>query len=228
MDNNAREVLDAITKAKQKLSDLCHGRERWHMSIPADPENDPDIVIMEGLHKAELALAAIDAEKPATWEPSASKIMRERLAEMNVKLLSDKYDKSDRKRISEIVKDLEKEIAELDAEEIATCEAYYEKKRAKAVNDFRMDELDAVMISVDKFLTGDALKNNPATRAADAREIALQAIEKEAARADRAEKALKGAADRAVAFVNNNYNERGEWDDVAFDNLRVAIMGGKS
>ena len=42
-----------------------------------------------------------------------------------------------------------------------------------------MDELDAVMHSVDKwFDEGDPrLKNNPATRAADAREIALKAIE---------------------------------------------------
>lgn len=45
-------------------------------------------------------------------------------------------------------------------------------------------------------------------------------------RADRAEAALREAADRAIAFVNNNYNAMGEWDDVAFDNLRAAIMGG--
>ena len=47
-------------------------------------------------------------------------------------------------------------------------------------NQFRMDEIDAVMLSVDKwFDEGDeALKNNPATRAAAAREIALQAIER--------------------------------------------------
>lgn len=45
-------------------------------------------------------------------------------------------------------------------------------------------------------------------------------------RADRAETALKEAADRAIAFVNNNYNAMGEWDDVAFDNLRAAITGG--
>ena len=42
-----------------------------------------------------------------------------------------------------------------------------------------MDELDAVMMSIDKwFDEGDErLKDNPATRAAHAREIALQAIE---------------------------------------------------
>ena len=103
----------------------------------------------------------------------------------------------------------------------------YREAKKQIVTDFRMDELDAVMYSVDKWLEGDALLNNPATRAADAREIALKAIEAEAARADRAESALKEAAGRAIAFVNNNYNARGEWDDVAFDNLRAAIMRGK-
>ena len=45
--------------------------------------------------------------------------------------------------------------------------------------EFRMDVLDAVMYSVDKwFDKGDPrLKKNPETRAADAREIALRAIE---------------------------------------------------
>lgn len=97
-------------------------------------------------------------------------------------------------------------------------------RRNEEVNDFRMDELDAVMTSVDKWLKGEDLKNNPATRAADAREVALKAIEAETARADRAEKALKEAADRAVSFVDNNYNAFGEWDNIAFDNLRAAIM----
>jgi len=51
---------------------------------------------------------------------------------------------------------------------------------------FRADELDAVMLSVDKwFDEGDPrLKNNPATRAADAREIALKAIERVRAEKD--------------------------------------------
>lgn len=53
--------------------------------------------------------------------------------------------------------------------------------RGEAVKQFRMDELEAVMLSVDKWLT-DAPEftklANPATRAAAAREIALQAIER--------------------------------------------------
>jgi hypothetical protein len=63
----------------------------------------------------------------------------------------------------------------------ALITAHDEQVRAEAINDdFRMDELDAVMISVDKWFDKDdtRLKNNPATRAADAREIALKAIER--------------------------------------------------
>lgn len=44
-------------------------------------------------------------------------------------------------------------------------------------------------------------------------------------RAESAEQARKEAAERAVAFVDNNYNAFGEWDNVAFDNLRAAILG---
>lgn len=66
----------------------------------------------------------------------------------------------------------------------------YREAQQQIITDFRGDELDAVMTSVDKWLKGDELMNNPATRAADAREIALKAIEAEAARADRAEKEL--------------------------------------
>ena len=47
------------------------------------------------------------------------------------------------------------------------------------VRDFRADELDAVMASVDKWFDEDdpRLKQTPCNRAGDAREIALQAIE---------------------------------------------------
>jgi hypothetical protein len=50
--------------------------------------------------------------------------------------------------------------------------------RAEAFrDDYRMDELDAVMHSVDKWLDEASMKDNPATRASTAREIALKAIE---------------------------------------------------
>lgn len=68
--------------------------------------------------------------------------------------------------------------------DIATLRSALASERAKAVDDFRMDELDAVMVSVDKwFDEGDPrLKQTPANRAADAREIALKAIEVERAK----------------------------------------------
>jgi hypothetical protein len=63
-----------------------------------------------------------------------------------------------------------------------------------------MDELDAVMITVDKWLEGQALKNNPATRAADAREIALKAIEAEHARADKLNKCYAAVVEIARKY----------------------------
>jgi len=62
-------------------------------------------------------------------------------------------------------------------EEIASLET--RSFRELAIREFRMDELDAVMYSVDKCLPKDyPTGRNPATRAADAREIALRKIEK--------------------------------------------------
>jgi len=56
--------------------------------------------------------------------------------------------------------------------------AVQDAKREEAINTFRMDELDAVMCSVDKWLPDNYPEGvNPATRAADARQIALKAIE---------------------------------------------------
>lgn len=68
--------------------------------------------------------------------------------------------------------------------------AYRRKVMAQAILDmwpddreeFRMDELDAVMMSVDKWLTGDQLKYNAATRASTAREVALKALDSQAER----------------------------------------------
>ena len=86
-------------------------------------------------------------------------------------------------------------------------------------DDFRMDELDAVMYSVDKWLEGDALKNNPATRAADAREYALRAIESAYARG-KAE-ALREAAERADVFVMTQLLG---FEISMRNNLRAAIL----
>ena len=66
-----REVRELIKKAEDKLTRLCEGVERWRMSIPADIENDPDIVFANALHRADEALALLDAEdKPSVPKES--------------------------------------------------------------------------------------------------------------------------------------------------------------
>lgn len=78
---------------------------------------------------------------------------------------------------------------------------FLESERENEFKRCRMDELDAVMHSVDKWLAhlpkNDKRRSyNPATRASDAREIALQAIETLTARLREAERLLREAADR--------------------------------
>ena len=61
--------------------------------------------------------------------------------------------------------------------------------------EYRMDELAAVMqLGIDKWLEGDELKNNPATRAADAREKVLRIIEN-------LEEQLQGALTKGAELV---------------------------
>lgn len=51
-------ALGAIEKAHEVVSKLCMGTLRWTMSVPADEENDPDLVITNALMMAKRALAA--------------------------------------------------------------------------------------------------------------------------------------------------------------------------
>ncbi len=97
-----------------------------------------------------------------------------------------------------IIGELIPEIARIRAE---AARKELDKIKAEELSEFRMDELDAVMLSVDKWLDGPALKNNPATRAADAREIALRAIE-EASRQARRE-----AAELSKDWIEKNLTD---------------------
>lgn len=45
-------VLAKIAKAKQVVRELCQGKRLWTMSIPARPDYDPDIVIVDALNAA--------------------------------------------------------------------------------------------------------------------------------------------------------------------------------
>lgn len=85
--------------------------------------------------------------------------------------------------------------------------------RNLAINAFRMDELDAVMLSVDKWLDGPALKNNPATRAADAREVALKAIEAEQSKLAEQDKEIARMRGAIATFAKGQSWAAQGWKD---------------
>jgi hypothetical protein len=77
-DKTAIEKARAdIDEAWSMVQKLCKGEVHWHLSIPADENNDPDIVIARGLSSAREALAAIDAEKPADDAREVARIVHE-------------------------------------------------------------------------------------------------------------------------------------------------------
>jgi hypothetical protein len=59
-----RESREAIEKARDEVSALCNGK-RWTMCIPAREGKDSDLIISAALHKADEALALLDAERPS-------------------------------------------------------------------------------------------------------------------------------------------------------------------
>lgn len=60
----AEQVVDAhekIERARQMVYDLCSGKERWVMRVPAQPDRDSDLIIMAGLDAVETILSQIEA-----------------------------------------------------------------------------------------------------------------------------------------------------------------------
>ena len=53
------EVLAKIQKALAMVHALCQGARTWTMSVPAQPDHDPDLVIAAGLEAARSALCAV-------------------------------------------------------------------------------------------------------------------------------------------------------------------------
>lgn len=51
-------AIGKIDKALQVVADLCDGKQRWTMRIPAEPDSDPDLVIAGALASARALLAA--------------------------------------------------------------------------------------------------------------------------------------------------------------------------
>ena len=50
------ELKGKIEAAHKMVSELCSGKKKWIMSIPVQPDEDPDIVIGDGLRAGGLAI----------------------------------------------------------------------------------------------------------------------------------------------------------------------------
>lgn len=73
------DALSKIDVALQVVADLCEGRKRWTMNIPARVDEDPDLVIAGALQAAR---EAISAQRVAeTAEPQTDDAARDVLAE---------------------------------------------------------------------------------------------------------------------------------------------------
>lgn len=51
---------ERIDRAHRMICDLCEGRREWRMSIPAEVDYDPDLVIGDGLLAGREALAEVE------------------------------------------------------------------------------------------------------------------------------------------------------------------------
>lgn len=68
----------AIEKAHDHVSDLCEGKTKWTMRIPAEPDRDSDLVIGAGLQAGKKALdrlAAAEQERDRTREQLADALL---------------------------------------------------------------------------------------------------------------------------------------------------------
>ena len=62
-----QDVLAAIKRANEVVSALCDGRARWTMSVPAEPDSDPDLVISRALHLAEKRISELERIADQAW-----------------------------------------------------------------------------------------------------------------------------------------------------------------
>jgi len=54
---NLKAIEERCEKATKMISDLCHQRTRWVMSIPARRDTDPDLVIGDSIQDNEALVA---------------------------------------------------------------------------------------------------------------------------------------------------------------------------
>lgn len=67
MDNPtpAQDVLKKIDKALATVADLCEGKIKWTMHVPAEHDRDPDLVIADALMTAKSLIATLPAQDAA-------------------------------------------------------------------------------------------------------------------------------------------------------------------
>lgn len=53
------ELIAKIDKAHKVVCDLCSGKRKWIMSIPAQPNDDPDLIIGESLREARAEIISL-------------------------------------------------------------------------------------------------------------------------------------------------------------------------
>lgn len=56
VSNEAATALEKIARAEKAVDDLCSGKLRWQMRVPAEPDHDPDLIISEALRAARHAI----------------------------------------------------------------------------------------------------------------------------------------------------------------------------
>jgi hypothetical protein len=55
-------IHDKLIKARLTVYDLCQGKIKWTMRIPADPANDTDLIIMDALNGASDRIAELERQ----------------------------------------------------------------------------------------------------------------------------------------------------------------------
>ena len=55
------EARQSNERAYRAITDLCSGKLRWEMRVPAEPDHDPDLIITAALRDADLIADALPA-----------------------------------------------------------------------------------------------------------------------------------------------------------------------
>ena len=89
------EARSRLEAAHKMVSDLCHRRREWVMSIPARPDYDPDLVIGLALRKGDRLADALEAAHRRAVEAEAhAKNLEGRVGNLNQQLAHPQFENS--------------------------------------------------------------------------------------------------------------------------------------